>query len=139
MHSYWAASRSCCSGCSGPAESGHGALRTLPAGHTPDTRDSRHDKRARARVYTDTPTGPRGAAAPDLAALGTHLQDLEGAHERLVDRHHAAGVVELATVVGRREQRHQLPLGEELVPVLHHLAIRQGDRECEQGGNHYCS
>lgn len=34
------------------------------------------------------------------------LEDLKGAHERLVDRHHGTGVVELATVVGRREERH---------------------------------
>ena len=49
------------------------------------------------------------------------LQDAEGAHQALVDRHDRAGVVELAAVVGRREDGHQLPVGEELVAVLHHL------------------
>ena len=46
---------------------------------------------------------------------------LEGAHEGLVHAHHAAGVVELAAVVGRREQGYQLTLGEELIPVLNNL------------------
>ena len=49
------------------------------------------------------------------------LQDAEGAHQALVDRHDRAGVVELAAVVGRREDGDQLPVGEELVAVLHHL------------------
>lgn len=47
--------------------------------------------------------------------------DLEGAHECLVHTHHGPGVVELSAVVRRGEQRDQLPLGEELVTVLHHL------------------
>ena len=49
------------------------------------------------------------------------LQDAEGAHQALVDRHDRAGVVELAAVVGRREHRDQLFVSKELVPVLHHL------------------
>ena len=48
----------------------------------------------------------------------THL---EGAHEGLVHRHHAARVIELAAVVGGGEESHELPLGEELITVLHHL------------------
>ena len=46
---------------------------------------------------------------------------LKGAHEGLVHRHHSARVVELAAVVGRREERDELPFGEELVAVLNHL------------------
>jgi len=49
------------------------------------------------------------------------LEDLEGAHESLVDAHHGAGVVELTAVVGGREKGDQLPLGEELVAVLNDL------------------
>ena len=46
---------------------------------------------------------------------------LEGAHQCLVHRHHTAGVIELSTVVGGREQGHQLPLGEKLVTVFDNL------------------
>jgi hypothetical protein len=46
---------------------------------------------------------------------------VERAHERGVDTHHGAGVVELPAVVGRREERYQLSPGEELIAVLHHL------------------
>merc|ERR1712176_117661 len=46
-----------------------------------------------------------------LGLLLAGLEDLEGAHERLVHRHHAASVVELAAVVGGREEGDQLPLG----------------------------
>ena len=51
----------------------------------------------------------------------SYLKDLEWAHERFIDRHHGAGVVKLSAVVGRAEQGDQLPLGEELVTVLHNL------------------
>jgi len=47
--------------------------------------------------------------------------DLETAHQRLVHRHHTAGVVELAAVVGGREECDELALGEELIPVFYHL------------------
>jgi len=56
-----------------------------------------------------------------LGLLLARLQDLEGAHERFIDAHHAAGVVELAAVVGGGEEGDQLTLGEELVPVLNNL------------------
>lgn len=49
------------------------------------------------------------------------LEDLERAEQAGVDVHQRAGVVELAAVVGRREYGHQLPIGEELVPILHNL------------------
>lgn len=48
----------------------------------------------------------------------THL---ERAQETLIDTHHGTRVVEFTTVVRRAEQRHQLALREELVPILHNL------------------
>jgi hypothetical protein len=71
-----------------------------------------HNNRQRALTFA-------GLGDPLLLLCG--LEDLEGAHQRVVHAHHGAGVVELAAVVGRREDGHQLALGEELVPVLHHL------------------
>lgn len=49
------------------------------------------------------------------------LQDLEGAHQSIVDTHHGASVVELTTVVGCREDGDQLSSGKELVTILNHL------------------
>lgn len=46
---------------------------------------------------------------------------LERAHECLINGHHAASVVKFATVVGRREKRHQLSLGEEFIAVFDNL------------------
>lgn len=46
---------------------------------------------------------------------------LEGAHQRFIHAHHAPSIVKLAAVVGSREQRHQLPLGKELVTIFNHL------------------
>lgn len=46
---------------------------------------------------------------------------LEGTHEGLVDAHHAACVVELATVIWSREKCDQLAFGKELVSILHNL------------------
>jgi hypothetical protein len=54
-------------------------------------------------------------------------QDLEGAHEVGGDHHDGPGVVELAAVVGRREDGQQLPVGLELVAILHHL-VRAADQ-----------
>lgn len=51
----------------------------------------------------------------------THLENLEGAHQRLVDGHHRTGIVKLATVVGRREQRDQLPFSEKFITILNNL------------------
>ena len=77
------------------------------------------------------------------------MWDLEGAHECLVNGHHAAGVVELPAVVRGGEQGHlhkvsdevgfhqtyvssqfllkphQLTLGEKLVTILHHLGEKK--------------
>ena len=71
--------------------------------------------------------GGRGGARVVHAVVGVlcfflrRLEDLEGTHQSLVDRHHAARVVELAAVVGCREKGDQLPLGEKLVPIFDHL------------------
>ena len=62
--------------------------------------------------------------APPQQRLGPRrgLQHLEGAHQILVDVHHRAAVVKLSAVVGRGEDRHELPLREELVAVLDDLS-----------------
>ena len=69
--------------------------------------------------------GPTPCSSPTLIReplpLLRRLEDLKATHERLVNRHHGTSVVKLPAVVGGREQRHQLPSGEELVPILHHL------------------
>ena len=49
------------------------------------------------------------------------FENLEGAHEILVNGHQRARVIELATVVGRGENSYQLFLGEELVAVFNNL------------------
>lgn len=49
------------------------------------------------------------------------LQNLERTEQRLIDAHHRTCIVKLTTVVGRREQRHKLPLGKELVAILYDL------------------
>lgn len=56
-----------------------------------------------------------------LRLLLRGLQDLERAHQRLVDGHHSTSVVEFAAVVGCRKQSDQLPLGKELVAILDNL------------------
>ena len=42
-------------------------------------------------------------------------------HEALVDRHDRARIVKLPAIVGSAEDGDELPVGEELVPVLDHL------------------
>ena len=49
------------------------------------------------------------------------LEYLERAHERVVYRHHCAGVDELAAVVWRREDRDEFTTSEELVAILDDL------------------
>lgn len=71
--------------------------------------------------------GASWAAA--VAAAASSASYLEGAHQGFVHAHHAARVVKLAAVVRSREQRHQLPLGKELVAVFYHLGAQtQGFR-----------
>ena len=55
-----------------------------------------------------------------LLLLG-RLQDLERAQQTLIHTHHSPSVVELAAVVWCREQRDELALAKELVPVLDDL------------------
>jgi hypothetical protein len=56
-----------------------------------------------------------------LLLLLRRLQDLEGAQQALVHTHHRTRIIELAAVVGRREQCDELTFGEELVTVLDDL------------------
>lgn len=49
------------------------------------------------------------------------VTNLEGAQEGLIDAHHGTRIVKLATIVGRGEQRDQVPLREELITILHDL------------------
>ena len=56
-----------------------------------------------------------------LLLLLRRLEDLERAEQALVHTHHRARVVEFTTVIGRREERDELTLGEELVAVLDDL------------------
>ncbi len=72
----------------------------------------------------------------------SYLQYLERAHEGLVDGHHGPRVVELAAVVGRREERDELALGEELVPVLDDLVRATNQVEVvlvKELGRHLCA
>lgn len=74
--------------------------------------------------FSSSPPRPAGLQKTRLFLRG--LQDLERAHQRLVHAHHRPGVVELPAVVGRGEDRHELPAREELVAVLHDL-VRPAD------------
>ena len=56
-----------------------------------------------------------------LLLLLSRLENLEGAQETLIDRHHGSSIIELAAVVWSREECHELAFGEELVSVLHDL------------------
>jgi hypothetical protein len=49
------------------------------------------------------------------------LEDLEAAHEGIVDRHHSSCIVELTAVVRSREESHKLALGKEFVAILYDL------------------
>ena len=61
------------------------------------------------------PTGSvRSAVAAPLLTSTGRLQNLEGAHERVVDGHHGTGVVELSAVVRGREDGNELSSGKEL-------------------------
>ncbi|EPY36715.1 protein phosphatase [Strigomonas culicis] len=56
-----------------------------------------------------------------LLSRSARGDDSEGALQLVVDRHDACVVVELAAVVGRREDRHELAVGKEAIAALHHL------------------
>ncbi len=66
--------------------------------------------------------------------MGVVMTHLKRAHERLINTHHGARIFKLATVVGRREDCHQLPLGKEFIALLDHLcaAVWRGKR-CSTG------
>lgn len=56
-----------------------------------------------------------------LLFLFSWLEDLKGTEERLVDAHHCASVIKLATVVWCRKECDELAFGKELVPVFNDL------------------
>ena len=72
------------------------------------------------RVVTAAAIATTAVRVPHTAAGGA-MRYLEGAHEGLVHTHHGTRVIELAAIVRRRKESHQLPPSEELVPVLHDL------------------
>jgi len=86
-----------------------------------------------AATYTPScrPTTRRASIATESTShrflLIGGLQNLETAHECLIDAHHGPRIVELAAVVGRREQRHKLPVAEELISVFDDL-VRPADQ-----------
>lgn len=54
-----------------------------------------------------------------------YITNLEGTHESLVHAHHGSSVIKLSTVVGCREEGDQLPLGKELISILHNLYVNR--------------
>jgi len=64
--------------------------------------------------------GRTSLVGKSLSLLG-RLEDLEAAHERVINTHHCSRVVEFSAVIGCREERHELPPSEELVAVLDDL------------------
>ena len=56
---------------------------------------------------------------------------LKGTKQLLVYCHHAPSIIVVTAVVGGREQRDQLPLGKELIPIFYHLRVT-GGREKER-------
>lgn len=62
-----------------------------------------------------------------LLLLLRRLQDLKGTQQTLVHAHHGAGIVKLSAIVGRAEQRNELPFREEFISILHNL-MRAADQ-----------
>lgn len=48
---------------------------------------------------------------------------LERAHQRFIDAHHCSCIIELAAVIWRGKQCHQLPFRKEFIPIFHDLKI----------------
>lgn len=53
--------------------------------------------------------------------LLSRLQNLEGADQILIDRHHRTRIIELSAVVGSGKDGYQLALRKKLVAVLNNL------------------
>ena len=69
------------------------------------------DRYRRARRWHRAPLAAAVSVAPEV--LRSHdriVEDLGGTHERRVDAHDRARVVELATIIGSGEERHELAL-----------------------------
>mmetsp|Transcript_15416 Transcript_15416/g.25393 ORF Transcript_15416/g.25393 Transcript_15416/m.25393 type:complete len:256 (-) Transcript_15416:491-1258(-) len=63
----------------------------------------------------------RSSVSRSLLLSTCWLQNLERAHESIINRHHRPSIVKLSTVVGRREHRHKFSPREKLIPVFHNL------------------
>lgn len=72
-----------------------------------------------------------GRAGPELCLLLGRLEHLEAADEVLVDANHRSGIIKLSAVVGCREERDELPLGEELEPILDDL-VRTAEKRTDK-------
>ena len=57
----------------------------------------------------------------EILALISRLQNLERAHEWVIDSHHCTGIVKLATVVRGAKKCNQLSAGEKFIPIFDHL------------------
>merc|ERR1719253_487640 len=64
--------------------------------------------------------GSRAPRASLLFALDW-LEHLEATHKGVVNRHHGTRIVKLPAIVRGAEDCNQLPLGEELIPILNDL------------------
>jgi len=61
------------------------------------------------------------ASISELLLLLRRLQNLEAAHQSVINRHHCPSVIKLSAVVRSAEQGHQLSLCKELVAILYNL------------------
>ena len=57
----------------------------------------------------------------EALSLFGRLEDLEWAHECLIDAHHRPSVVEFTTIIRCRKQSHELPPGKKLIPIFNDL------------------
>lgn len=56
----------------------------------------------------------------------------------LVDGHSRSSIIELTGVAGSREDRHELPIGEEFIAVLNHLLEMRVSRESNERKLTWC-
>lgn len=55
--------------------------------------------------------------------MNENSTNLERAQQVLVHIHHGSGVVKLATVVGRGEDRHETATSKEFISIFHYLKL----------------
>lgn len=91
----------------------------MNADEKPDSKELRNVWQAKLQFGTfDT-----GAKTVEHASARPKRAHLEGAHQSLIDTHHGACIIKLATVVWRRKYGDQLPIRKKLVPILSNLQI----------------